>query len=229
MVVRASALSPHSPESCPACSFQPLLGQRLPLTGQPGGRPSLPEEMLPNAPLFSPCRCQASFCDTRLPRRRVGANGGHVCSSPAVKLTLVFRAPDLKSSVFSTTRRCLRRSERRVSQPWAQPDPAALGGGLPLGTTRAWAGWSAWLVARYRHCRQRTTVVGLSVGGSSSSHSASTLTWLPLLSPSVGAHHRLLKAACYQPGEPCFGAVLGRQARLGFPSFLSSFSVQTSV
>lgn len=123
------------------------------------------EEMLPNAPLSFPCRCQASFCDTRLPRRRVGANGGHVCSSPAVELTLVFRAPDWKSSVFSTTRRCLRRSERRVSQPWAQPDPAALGGGLPLGTTRAWAGWSAWLMARYRHCRQRTTVVGLSVGG----------------------------------------------------------------
>lgn len=227
MVVRASALSPHSPESCPACSFQPLLGHRLPLTGQPGGRPSLPEEMLPNAPLFFPCRCQASFCDTRLPRRRVGANGGHVCSSPAVKLTLVFRAPDLKSSVFSTTRRCLRRSERRVSQPWAQPDPAALGGGLPLGTTRAWAGWSAWLVARYRHCRQRTTVVGLSVGGLHRPTVPVPLPGFLCCHPPWAPTTVCLKLPVISQGSHVLGLYLA--ASLGFPSFLSSFSVQTSV
>ena len=67
--------------------------------------------------------------------------------------------------------------------------------------------------------------------GSSSSRlrTASTLTWLPSLPPSVGAHQRLVKAACYQPGELCLWAVLCLQTRLGFPPFLSLFSVQTSV
>lgn len=126
----------------------------------------------PECPAFFSCRCQASFCDARLPRRRVGANGEHVCRSPLVELRLIFRAPGLKSSVFSTALHCLRRSERRVSQLWAQPDPTALGICLLLGTTRAWAGWSAWLMARYRHNRQRTKVVGLSVGGLHRPHSA---------------------------------------------------------
>ena len=88
-------------------------------------------------PCFFSCRCQASFCDTRLPRWRVGAKGKHVCRSPLVELRLIFRAPGLKSRVFSTALHCLRRSERRVSQLWAQPDPTALGSRLPLGTTRA--------------------------------------------------------------------------------------------
>ena len=148
-----------------------------------------------------------------------------------MELRLVSRAPGLKSSVFSTALRCLRRSERRVSQPWAQPDPTALGGRLPLGTPRAWAGWWAWLVACYCHYRQRSKVVGLSVvGGLHHPHSAPPvplprfLCCLPQWAPAtvwlklpVSARGALFMGCTLPPGPP------------GFPPRLSSFSEQTSV
>lgn len=101
----------------------------------------------PECPAFVPAGVRPASVTHVYSDGEWGLKAGPLCHSSPVELRLVSRAPGLKSSVFSTALRCLRRSERRVSQPWAQPDPTALGGRLPLGTPRAWAGWSAWFVA----------------------------------------------------------------------------------